>query len=75
MARAVPQWLTHTGKGAGSCSFHKADCPSSPNLTLEAWRIPGELMVFSLHEKPEESGSDISEGNAAAAAAGSGLWL
>jgi hypothetical protein len=24
-------------------------------------------MVFSLHEKPEESGSDISEGNAAAA--------
>lgn len=30
------------------------------NLVLEAWKIPGVLLVFSLYCKPEDAGSNIS---------------
>lgn len=30
----------------GSCSVHKAGCPSSPNLMLEAWSVYGEPLVL-----------------------------
>lgn len=34
---------------SGSCSVHGPGCLHSPNLVLKAWRIPGGLLVFSLH--------------------------
>lgn len=39
-----------------SVKVPKAFCLSHPNLVLEAWKIPGELLVFSRFQKTEESG-------------------
>lgn len=44
-----------------NCSILKAKCLINPSLTLKTWRISGELLVFNLHEKSEEAGSNVSE--------------
>lgn len=46
----------------GSYSVCEADHLLSPNLVLEAWGIPRELLGFSLCGKLEGAGSNISEG-------------
>lgn len=38
--------------------FREARCVSIPNLVQKTWKIPGELLVFSLHQKPGEAGSN-----------------
>ena len=45
-------------RGQESGSFHEARCVSIPNLVQKTWKIPGELLVFSLHQKLEEAGSN-----------------
>lgn len=45
-----------------NCSVHKTGCHSSLDLLLESWRIPRELLVFSLSWNPEEVSSNSSEG-------------
>lgn len=45
----------------GSCSVHKDECLSNPNPVLKAWKVPGELLVFSLNWKLEEAGSKVSK--------------
>lgn len=46
----VHQLLSHTGEAdnLGRSLTHEDGCLSKPHLTLEAWRIPGELLVFNL---------------------------
>lgn len=40
---------------AGSCSASEAGCHSSQILELTTWRIPEELLAFSLLWTPEEA--------------------
>lgn len=49
---AISYW-----RGQESGSFHEAKCVGIPSLVQKTWEIPGELLVFSLHQKPEEAGS------------------
>lgn len=42
------------GQEHGSCSFHEAGCSISLHLMLNAWRIRGELPVFSLYWNSKE---------------------
>lgn len=44
-----------------ACSVNETGHLSSPSLMLKALKIPGELLVFSLHWKPEETGSTAIE--------------
>lgn len=49
---SVPQRLPCIGEAEyrlASCSVHKAGGLSSLSLSLEAWRTPPELQVFSAH--------------------------
>ncbi|KAL6049407.1 hypothetical protein STEG23_009485 [Scotinomys teguina] len=41
----------------------KQTTQSSPNIALKFWRIPGELLVFSLPCYPEDAGFDIDRSN------------
>lgn len=56
--RVVQQWLSVCwgGQKHGHFSIHKAGCLNSPNLSLKAWKTPGELLVFSSCWKVEEAG-------------------
>lgn len=64
-ACAVQPQLSHTGEGweSSSCSVYRTGCLSKPDLTLEAWKIPGEIMIFSLHWELEEVSSNTKKYN------------
>lgn len=47
-------------KNAVVVQVHKARCLSSLSLALESWKTPGELLVFRLHQNPEEVGCNTS---------------
>lgn len=49
-------------KGQESGSFREARCVSISSLVQKTWENPGELLVFSLHQKPGETGSKTIKG-------------
>lgn len=50
----------------GSCSSLRLDVSAAP-IVLEFWKIPGQLLPFSLQSNTEEVGSDTSKADASAA--------
>lgn len=58
-------WLSHNQRRrlrSSKSSAHKAGCFSSFKVVSKAWRIPGELLIFSPHWKAEEAPSNIRKG-------------
>lgn len=55
--------IRHEESGDNHWLFnHKAGCLNSPYQPLEAWKVPGDLLVPILQQRLENTGSDIREG-------------
>lgn len=58
---AYKVWFLSSNSGCLTLIVLNAGCFGSSNLVLKAWRILGELLIFSLPWKAEEVVSNFSE--------------